>query len=463
MHKQSTHFVSVTLKRDEEGRFNVVFRHDSADSSVRVRDVRPTNVNDDRFLLRHDDIVVRVNDIPVRSYGGDAPSLTEVQQLVAQSGAALTLLLERHGNEEVEEQDKVYGQNETMPPGTAPSSLRSLRAVMMRALSFDRAVKKLSRGAASLSGAAAEDESPALPSSTNGRTLERRSTSFDIGARHQSRNDSFVMSNEQSVGRMRGADLEGRPANVGGSPMRSARQGMLLRGSSCTRQTGINDKLMSSSRTSSPHSLGTGPRVHSAQNSNYKEDEEGYSDDDDDDDDEDYGSDGQDDEVDNDGGPRVKPRPARPAAPAEGKFQQSGSPRRTLGQVLERFDAETAVECSVSQGEILVLVFEGAPEGWVWACTPSNAGLVPRDYVQPLNVRDRNIMMMPSPRPAPRIRTPRTPKVTNSGSGVAHSPSSRSRPPSNKKSPPSSRKKLPGSNAASVASLPAAAAEDAIA
>ena len=85
------------------------------------------------------------------------------------------------------------------------------------------------------------------------------------------------------------------------------------------------------------------------------------------------------------------PRPAPPrSSPGAATSEGRTAPRRTLGRVLEDFDAETSVELSVAHGEILVLIADGrAPEGWVWACSPHSAGLVPAAFVQALDVPGR--------------------------------------------------------------------------
>ena len=96
-----------------------------------------------------------------------------------------------------------------------------------------------------------------------------------------------------------------------------------------------------------------------------------------------------------------------------------GLPHRTLGCVLESFTAETTVELSVARGEIIVLISNRAPEGWVWACSPLSAGLVPRDFVQTLDVPE----IRPAPTRAPAVVRPGRPPISPQRARADASPS----------------------------------------
>ena len=92
----------------------------------------------------------------------------------------------------------------------------------------------------------------------------------------------------------------------------------------------------------------------------------------------------------------------RNAAPSS-RSSKTGLPQRTLGCVLESFTAETAVELSVDRGEIIVLLNDGAPIGWSWACSPAGAGLVPTDFVQFLDLpTGRTPAKKPQPQEQPQ-------------------------------------------------------------
>ena len=65
----SASLIPATLNRGLDGKYHLVFKHDSSNNSVAIEKVGLSDVADDRGLLRVDDVVARVNGVrTVRDY-----------------------------------------------------------------------------------------------------------------------------------------------------------------------------------------------------------------------------------------------------------------------------------------------------------------------------------------------------------------------------------------------------------
>ena len=111
-----TRLVSATLLRNTHGKFDIVFKHNSGSNAIHVSEVETSDVPDDRGELRPFDRVQRVNGRRVVGLG-----LAEVQEIVAQSGGSLNLLLERQGSfVDMSEEDPADGALELPLPSDVP-------------------------------------------------------------------------------------------------------------------------------------------------------------------------------------------------------------------------------------------------------------------------------------------------------------------------------------------------------
>ena len=428
-------FVKATLRRDAEKRFNVGFRHDSTTGSTHIRTIHPSDVHDERSKLRANDCVVKINDTPVRAYNGRGVLLAEVQNLVASSGETLLLLIERrpqplvdednfnsmgddscesdvsddggesddqeheheheHEHESEQEQEQKHSNEQehsneqqqrpqqpdkkTKFPFESPTPAQqhtlsksaplrltsgrlSFRAGVTRALSFDRSLQGLRD--ASTSGAS--NGSPTALVLSLGRRLAR-ATSFKRQTEDKGQTDTTFASRAQSLVEASTSQpwIEIAPGTV----VMAAGHCAPLHRSSTAHMSGpmesTTQPATDNAEAQEKHGLD-----NEQDNSEQGESEQGEG--------EHHESDGAEVTSDKDA------ECSRGASSAAAGRRQL--PRRTLGVVLESFRALTAVECSVDEGDVLVLILEGAPGGWVWACTPSSAGLVPRNYVHVLDM-----------------------------------------------------------------------------
>lgn len=80
----STTVHSAELHRNSAGHFNIIFCHESLTGAVLVKEVEDSDVEDDRYLIRPGDHVVRINGVSVIGSGDKLlPSMTlpEVQRM----------------------------------------------------------------------------------------------------------------------------------------------------------------------------------------------------------------------------------------------------------------------------------------------------------------------------------------------------------------------------------------------
>ena len=56
--------LTVSLVRSTEGKYNLTFKHDSANNTVAISEIRANDKPDDRANVRVNDVVMRVNGVP---------------------------------------------------------------------------------------------------------------------------------------------------------------------------------------------------------------------------------------------------------------------------------------------------------------------------------------------------------------------------------------------------------------
>lgn len=173
--------VEATLRRDAEGRFKVVFRHDRVTRCVYVSEIFASGVQDDRALLQQDDRVLRINSTEITSQCEGA----EVEQLVKSSGDALQVLLERGANGHASSSSAINSQVSFTVAQQSSASAKSRGRRWPRALSFDRPKSRREKAAAATAKTAAPVSSSltASPARATPKANVRRSMSFNRPAK----------------------------------------------------------------------------------------------------------------------------------------------------------------------------------------------------------------------------------------------------------------------------------------
>ena len=374
----------TTLRRASTGKFNLVFKHDSKTGEVAISQVGASDTPDGRKNVHTMDHVLEVN-----GHSTQGLSVSEVQQLVSEAGDALDLVLE-HGHEEEADEEKSLrrgGLRRSIarggpPPPEEDEEPSEEEPSVSEDLSFQAEIEAEREEIAALEERVHAQQQQAPPTRERKGSVMRsvvRALSFEPKTRRKRRESQAqesatpaatgIVAHTGSAVR-KSVSFDHKPGRQR-ERMRQTSEGVVI--------TQDQPRLV---RSVDPDYEDDGPFAM-----NYQPIPPG---------------DGENEdgslrpEIDGtkgaaDGHLRYndfEPSPSRRMVPS--RAQSNGiMPQRTLGCVLESFAAETAVELSVRRGEIIVLLSDGAPKGWSWACSPTGAGLVPTDFVQFLDVPTR--------------------------------------------------------------------------
>ena len=443
----SVELVHATILRSTAGPFNIVFKHDTLNKMVAIEAIGEIDVSDDRALMKVDDTVARVNG--VRTTGLLLPAVQRLVSQSGQSLNLLlersppivlepsiddVRVAERVSDDDDDESDtalspaphepdaeqlalteglraleqatrSLRGSLASSPPQhavdeqSAPAStgkkskgFRIARGVV-RALSFEgsRARRRRKEDDAKATGqflAVPPAGPPAPDMATTGGTKTARSLSFNRQSTRErkatpaadleslprlpARSLSFNRQSTRERKAAPAADLESLPR----LPVTNSGHVTLVSGSQESTLIRPRAPLDVASSSQTPFALNYDPVPGEDAEGGLKpwlSPSVGHA------------------RIESDSTNESPASPRPPANGAEASTSRAAAnppklPQRTLGCVLESFAAETVVELSVARGEIVVLIKEGAPEGWTWACSPAGAGLIPSDFVQLLDV-----------------------------------------------------------------------------